>query len=100
MAQELQPSDTGIISELLRLSEEVRRTQQSRVLSWKDQDVVVTLSPAKQARSRGRGRRTGRITPDDPFVLMAGSGDSGIPGGISGRKYDYFGRAFGVEEPG
>jgi hypothetical protein len=97
MAKEVQSIDVSNAPEILRLAEEVQQSQQPRLLTRDDEQLAVIM-PLRQARRRGR--RTGLITREDPFVRMAGTGDSGIPGGISGRKYDYFRRAFGVEEQG
>jgi hypothetical protein len=57
--------------------------------SWKDVDAAI---PARKTR------RSGIITGDDPLFRMIGTAKSGIPGGISGRKYDYFRKAFGSSE--
>ena len=95
MARDVQSIDISDTPEILRLAEEVQRSKQPRLLRRADEELAVII-PVQQARRKGRG--TGVITPDDPFVRMAGTGDSGVPGGISGRKYDFFRRAFGVDE--
>ena len=95
MAEEVRSIDVSEVPDLLRLAEEVHRTNQPRLLKCQDEELAVIM-PVKP--SRRRGRRTGIITRDDPFFRMIGTGDSGIPGGISGRKYDYFKEAFGAKE--
>jgi len=95
MARELVSIDVSNVPELLRLAEQVQKSNQPRLLTRNGEELAVIM-PLQQPRRRGR--RTGILTPDDPLVRMAGTGDSGIPGGISGRKYDFFRRAFGVEE--
>jgi hypothetical protein len=95
MANEVQSIDVSDAPEILRLAEEVQRSNQPRLLRRDAEELAVIMPLRKAPRRR---RRTGVITHDDPFVRMAGTGDSGIPGGISGRKYDYFRRAFGHEE--
>ncbi len=97
MARELQELEVSNIPDVLRLAEEVRTSNQPRLLTRADEQLAVIM-PVPPARKRVR--RSGIITRDDPFVRTAGTGRSGIPGGISGRKYDYFRRAFGVEEQG
>lgn len=78
--------------ELLRLAEEVQRSNRPRVLKRRDEEpaVVVPLQ-----RHRRPTRRTGTTTRDDPLWRMVGTGKSGIAGGISGRKYEHFSEAFG-----
>jgi hypothetical protein len=95
MARELQPLDVSTIPDLLRVAEEVHATKEARILKRKEEDlaVIVPLSP------RGRvGRKSGIVTREDALFRMVGNARSGIPGGISDRKYDYFRRAFGTEE--
>jgi hypothetical protein len=95
MARELQPIDVSTIPDLLRVAEEVHTSKEARLLKRNDEDlaVIVPISPGAHA-----GRKSGIVTRDDALFRMIGSGRSGIPGGISGRKYDYFRRAFGAEE--
>lgn len=101
MTKELQSTDITTITsvpELLHLVEEVQRSQQPHLLKRQDEQVamIVPVTPAKAAPKRKR--RTGLLTKDDPLFRSIGSGKSGIPGGISGRKYDYFRKAFGSSE--
>ena len=91
MAKEVQSVDISHVPEVLRLAEEVQKTKQPRLLTRDDKQLAVIM-PLQQGRPRGR--RTGAITRDDPLFRMIGTGRSGIPGGISGRKYDYFAKAF------
>ncbi len=97
MARELQDLDISDLPEILRLAAEVQESNQPRLLKRDGLELAV-ITPV--ARARRRTRRRGIITMDDPLVKMAGTGDSGIPGGISGRKYDYFKKAFGVQDQG
>lgn len=97
MASEPEYIDIRDEPELLRLVEEVRKGNRPCVVTRADEQLAV-LTPLQPHR-RPR-RRTGIITRDDPLFRMAGSGDSGIPGGISGRKYEYFKKAFGVQDRG
>ena len=101
MTKELQSTDITTITsvpELLHLVEEVQRSQQPHLLKRQDEQLVliVPVTPVKAAAQRKR--RTGLLTKDDPLFRSIGSGRSGIPGGISGRKYDYFRKAFGSSE--
>jgi hypothetical protein len=97
MANEIQSIDISNKPEILEIAREVQQSNQPRLLVGDDEElaVIVPLRPASRKRRRG-----GVIRQDDPFVRMAGSGDSGIPGGISGHKYDYFRKAFGIQEHG
>jgi hypothetical protein len=95
MAKELDRVDISSEPEILDLAEDVRKSNQARLLT-RDGEEFAVITPVRQPRRRDR--RTGVISGHDPFVRMAGTGDSGIPAGISGRKYDYFRKAFGLEE--
>jgi hypothetical protein len=91
MAKELDHVDISDVPEVLRLAEEVHKSNKPRVLTRNHEQLAVIM-PLQQPRRRGR--RTGVITRDDPLFRMIGTGRSGIPGGISGRKYEYFAKAF------
>ena len=92
MATEIQAVDIGELPELVRLAEEVRATRTPRLLRRDDEDVAIIM-PCRTARPRAR--RKGVLTRDDPLFRSIGSGRSGIPGGISGRKYNAFKKALG-----
>jgi hypothetical protein len=94
MATEPEYLDIRDEPEILRLVEEVRKGNRPCVLTRADEQLAV-ITPLQPTRRRKR--RTGIITRDDPLYKMVGTGKSGIPGGISGRKYDHFRRAFGVD---
>ena len=89
MASEMQPIDSASIPGLDHLVDEVQRTRQPRVIRRNNEDVAV-LSPAGPARPRGTRGRV--LTKDDPLFGLIGIGDSGIPGGISGKKHEALGR--------
>ena len=95
MAKDLDQVDISSVPEIVHLAEEVRKSNQARLLT-RDGEEFAVITPVRQHRRRDR--RTGVISGDDPFVRITGTGDCGIPGGISGRKYDYFRKAFGLEE--
>lgn len=105
MTKALRSTDLATITsvpQLLELVDEVQRSHQPHLLKRQDEQVamIVPIEPAKPAKpAPKRKRRTGILTRDDPLFRMAGTGNSGIPGGISGNKYAYFRRAFGIEEP-
>ena len=91
MAKELQSIDVSNTPEIRRLAEEVQKSHQPRLLTRDDEQLAVIMP---LPRGRRKSRRTGVITRDDPLFRMIGTGRSSIPGGISGRKYDYFVKAF------
>jgi hypothetical protein len=95
MPSEARALDISNTPDLLRLAEEVRETNEPRLLTRNGEELAVIM-PIKKPRRR---RKSGVIRRDDPIFKMAGLGDSGIPGGISWRKYDYFKKAFGIQEP-
>jgi hypothetical protein len=95
VAQEVQPIDIDRVPTTLGLIEEVRKDNRPRLLKRGDEALAI-VSPVEQPRRRVR--KTGILTRDDPLFRMIGSSKSGIPGGISGRKYDFFQEAFGATE--
>jgi hypothetical protein len=91
MAKELKRIDISSIPELLSLVQEVRRTNEPRILQEESQDVAI-LSPAlpkKRPKTRGKA-----VTHDDALFRLIGIGKSGIPGGVSGKKHEYLARAY------
>lgn len=56
MAKELKTIDIINIPELVPLAEEVRTSNEPRVLRWANEDVAVVMPP-KAARKSRRGRR-------------------------------------------
>jgi hypothetical protein len=85
MAHELAPIDITQLPELAHAVDEVRRTGRPRRIRRADEDVALLapLPPAAPAPL---------LTEDDPLFGLAGIGDSGIPGGISGHKHEALGR--------
>jgi hypothetical protein len=92
MAKELKRTDVSHSPDVLRLAEEVHRTQEPRVLVKEAEELaVVTPLSHRPARSSKRGRP---LTKDDPLFGSIGSARSGIPGGVSGKKHHYLARAY------
>ena len=54
--------------------------------------LIVPVTSAKATPKRKR--RTGILTDGDPLFRMIGIGNSGIPGGVSGKKHEYLARAY------
>lgn len=82
MTSEPLPIDLADIPALGPVVEEVRRTGRPRLIRRDGEDVAL-LSPAPPRGKRGRGRV---LTEADPLFDLIGIGDSGIPGGLSGKK--------------
>lgn len=59
MARELTAVDISDIPEILRLVEEVRRTNQPRVLRAASEDVAVLVPAKPRAKRRGRRGKSG-----------------------------------------
>ena len=91
MAGDPRPIDVSDSPELLRLAEEVQRSNRPHLLKRHDEELAMII-PLRPPRRRARPR--GTITRDDPLWRIVGTGNSGIPGGISGDKYKYFREAF------
>jgi len=70
MAKELKRIDIGHVPELLRIVDEVRATNEPRVLRRDSEDVAILL-PAKPARRRAG--RTKTKADHEAFLASAGS---------------------------
>lgn len=91
MARELQAIDVTDSPELLRLAEDVRHTQQARILQRNRQDLAVLMPVATPETRRARGRA---FSANDPLFGLIGMGRSGIHGGVSAKKHEYLARAY------
>lgn len=101
MTAEPRHDATNTGSDLLTAAEEVAKTGKRRVIRTGRKPLAVLVpyeAPVKASKEDGNTpeekpkrprRKTGILTLDDPIFRWAGSGDSGIEGGISGRKYEY-----------
>src|SRR5262245_19774119 len=85
MATKLEPIDISSMPDLVSLAEEVQKPQQARHLQ-RDGEILAELTPVKPARKkRSKGRP---LTEDDALFRLIGIGNSGVPGGISGKKHE------------
>lgn len=91
MAKELKPLDVTDSPELLRLAEEIKRTQEPRVLVREAEELVEVRPVASRRKRSLKGRP---VTERDPLFRLIGIGRSGIPGGVSGKKHEYLARAY------
>lgn len=89
--KELKPVNVTTTPEVLRLAREVARTGVPVMLQTDEEDLAV-VTPASKSKRRSGGARP--MTQDDPFLALVGSGKSGIPGGVSGRKHEFLARAY------
>jgi hypothetical protein len=83
MARKIEEIDIIELPEVSSIAEEVQRTGEPKRLTKAGKDIAV-ITPAPV---RGR-RKTGIITESDPLFSLVGIGRSGVPGGLSSRKYD------------
>jgi hypothetical protein len=93
MAKEKEPKriDVSSIPELLSMAQEVRSTNESRIIQQESEDLAL-LSPVRQKkRSQTKAQP---VTSDDALFRLIGIGKSGIPGGVSGKKHEYLARAY------
>jgi hypothetical protein len=103
MARELKPIDISNTPELLRLAEEVQRTQEPRVLVREDEELAVlvpvesTVAPAKPSRSRSR-RTKGSANPNDWLLrlvdIAAETPPADRPTDVSANKHKYLAEAY------
>jgi hypothetical protein len=92
MAKEkaLKRIDISRIPELLHLAQEVRSTNESRILQQEREDLAM-LTPITPVAKRGlRGKPT---CADDPLWKLVGIGHSG-KGDISENKHKYLAEAY------
>jgi hypothetical protein len=82
MAKRLEEIDVTGLNEVAAIAEEVQRTGEPKRLTKDGKDIaIITPIPAR------RRRKTGIITETDPLFSLVGIGRSGVPGGMSARKY-------------
>ena len=72
MAKELRRTDISNIPELLSIAEEVRRTNEPRVLKRDSEDVAI-LTPIKKTTDKRRRTRSKTKADYDAFRSAAGS---------------------------
>ncbi|MBI2941371.1 MAG: hypothetical protein HYY04_13130 [Chloroflexi bacterium] len=92
MAREFLPVEVGDAPELLRLAEEVRATNQPRVLRREGEDLAIVMPVASSGSRRTRRRPLPRGRPtsaDDPLWNIVGIGRSEGPTDVSTNKYKY-----------
>jgi hypothetical protein len=93
MAKEKAPKriDISCIPELLRIAQEVKSTNESRILQQESEDLAILspVLPKKRAKAKSRP-----MTGDDALFRLISIGKSGIPGGVSGKKHEYLARAY------
>jgi hypothetical protein len=91
MAKELRHINISSIPELVKLAQEVRNTNEPRILQQEREDLAL-LSPVpakKRAKTKAKP-----VTSDDALFRLIGIGKSGIPGGVSGKKHEYLARVY------
>ncbi|MSQ15000.1 MAG: hypothetical protein EXR50_03950 [Dehalococcoidia bacterium] len=92
--KEVKRIDIAHIPELLRLAEEVKKSNgrltQLTILTMDGEDVL-EVKPAKAARKSHANR--GILTKDDPLFSIIGIGRSGV-GDISSNKHKYLAEAY------
>ena len=93
MTQEIEATDISDRPELVRLAEEVRRTQRARVLRCDGEDLAM-LTPLEPPKRRSRKKAV--FTREDPLFGLIGIGDSGVEGGFSWRKKEALARSWGM----
>lgn len=91
MAKEPKRIDISAIPELLSIAEEVRRTNETRILKQDGEDLAI-LTPIRPVAKRvAKGKPT---SVDDPLWKLVGIGHSGGPGDVSANKHKYLADAY------
>jgi hypothetical protein len=93
MAKDKDPKriDISRMPELLHMVQEVRITNEPRILQQDSEDLAL-LSPVRPKKRSPTMAQP--VTSDDALFRLIGIGKSGIPGGISGKKHEYLARAY------
>jgi hypothetical protein len=92
MAKEKEPKriDISSIPELLSMAQEVRSTNESRILKQESEDLAMLTPITPVAKRSVRGKPT---SADDPLWKLIGIGHSG-KGDISENKHQYLADAY------
>jgi hypothetical protein len=92
MAKEKAPKriDISRMPELLSIAQEVRSTNEPRILQQESEDMAMLTPVPPMAKRRVRGKPT---TADDPLWKLIGIGHSG-KGDISENKHKYLAEAY------
>jgi hypothetical protein len=92
MAEEKTPKriDISRMPELLSIAQEVRSTNEPRILQQDSEDVAMLTPITPVAKRIVRGKPT---SADDPLWKLIGIGHSG-KGDISGNKHKYLAEAY------
>lgn len=91
MAKEPKRIDIRAIPELLSIAEEVRRTNEPRILKQGSEDLAILAPINPWAKRRAKGKP---VTKDDPLWKLVGIGHSGGPGDVSANKHKYLADAY------
>jgi hypothetical protein len=90
MAKEPKRIDISRIPELLSIAQEVRSTNEPRILQQESEDLAMLTPITPVAKRRARGKPT---SADDPLWKLVGIGHSGR-GDISENKHQYLAEAY------
>ncbi len=83
--KEVKQIDISNTPELIRLAEEVQKSNQVTILTKDGKEVLEVRPPKPARRKRAKG---GPITMDDPLTKLIGIAHSGV-GDISANKHKY-----------
>ena len=88
MAKELRPLDISNVPELLRLVEEVRKSEEPRVLRRDGEDLAI-LFPVKPPRRRARKASADEVARSKDGILKAAGGWKEIVDAEAFKAYIY-----------
>lgn len=97
MARELRPIDISNQPEVLRIAEEVRATQEPRVLRRNREDLAI-VTPIRRARSSPS--RAKPLRRDDSLFNIVGiaASEEGEPTDVSSNKHRYLAEAYAKQQ--
>ena len=91
MKKELKAIEISKYPELVRIAKRVRKSGKPSILR-RNGEALAVVKPMKSRRKKAS--RTQPVTRDDAIFRLIGLGKSGIIGGISEKKHEYFLQAY------
>ncbi len=100
MKKQLKTMEISKFPELVKIAERVHRTGQPMILR-RNGTTLAVVRPIRSSKRKSSRRAASRkslrgkpFTRDDALWNLVGIGRSGIPGGVSEKKHEYFLEAY------
>lgn len=96
--RDLKRIDIGEVTDWAALAEEVRRTNEPRVLQRASEDVAMLMPVTRQKIKTRRAPRGKPFTSDDPLWSVVGIGQSDEPTNMAQYKHEYVADAYDLRK--